>query len=197
MSNTIINLLQEAGYSNQGTNRETAIRNLNLLLDAGILSIKFVKAEKYNAKDSNWAFWFTGSDGKRYCTPYCITLFGKSYYGDYVQKSKTTKFKHIQHMDGTWEYATNTEYFNNLSLDLTSIMLRVARLISSLKGNGDFMQSQIFAKHGECSCNKCNGNGIIPQFLHYANGVCFDCGGVGVDRNVLKMHIQEAVNMAK
>lgn len=32
----------------------------------------------------------------------------------------------------------------------------------------------------ECTCNKCNGTGIIPQFIWYAEGVCFDCMGSGI-----------------
>ena len=29
-------------------------------------------------------------------------------------------------------------------------------------------------------CCKCEGNGIIPRFMYYAEGVCFDCGGSGL-----------------
>ena len=29
-------------------------------------------------------------------------------------------------------------------------------------------------------CSKCKGSGIIPQFMYYAEGVCFDCGGSGL-----------------
>ena len=29
-------------------------------------------------------------------------------------------------------------------------------------------------------CCKCKGNGIIPRFMYYAEGVCFDCGGSGL-----------------
>lgn len=30
------------------------------------------------------------------------------------------------------------------------------------------------------NCSKCAGNGIIPHFMYYAEGVCFDCGGSGL-----------------
>jgi hypothetical protein len=30
-----------------------------------------------------------------------------------------------------------------------------------------------------CECHKCKGRGVIPAFYYYANGVCFDCMGVG------------------
>lgn len=197
MSNSIIEILNNAGYKNAGTNRLRVVRNLNLLIDAGVLQIELIHADKYNAKEGGTAFWYTGTDGKRYSTAYKVTIFGKRFLGHYIQKSKTTRFKHIQHMDLTWEYATSTEYFDNYSLDLSSIMLRVAQLISIIKGKGDFLKPDTFAKYGECSCNKCNGQGIIPAFSYYANGVCFDCGGVGVDREVLKMYIAESVKLAK
>lgn len=31
-----------------------------------------------------------------------------------------------------------------------------------------------------CTCGKCNGTGHIPAFNYYANGICFDCGGIGM-----------------
>jgi hypothetical protein len=34
------------------------------------------------------------------------------------------------------------------------------------------------------SCPKCDGTGFIPQFSHYAQGVCFDCMGIGVVGNL-------------
>lgn len=30
------------------------------------------------------------------------------------------------------------------------------------------------------NCSKCSGKGIIPHFMYYAEGVCFDCGGSGL-----------------
>jgi hypothetical protein len=30
-----------------------------------------------------------------------------------------------------------------------------------------------------CTCGKCGGTGVLPQFAHYADGVCFDCLGIG------------------
>lgn len=196
-SNTIIEILKKSGYKNEGSNRERVIRNLNLLLDSNVLQIKFIDAEQYNSKENGRAFWYTGLDDKKYCTAYMVILFGKRFYGHFIPKSKTIKFKHIQHMNGIWEYDTDTTFYDNTKLDLSQIMLRVAQIISMIRGSGNFMQEQIFAKYGKCSCNKCNGAGIIPQFMYYANGICFDCGGVGVDRNTLKMHIQEAINLFK
>lgn len=35
----------------------------------------------------------------------------------------------------------------------------------------------------DSSCKRCNGQGIIPQFSYYCNGICFDCCGLGHDIN--------------
>ncbi len=34
----------------------------------------------------------------------------------------------------------------------------------------------------DSSCHKCNGEGFIPAFSYYCNGICFDCGGTGFNR---------------
>lgn len=184
--NTIIQLLNEAGYKNQGTNRERAIKNLNLLLDAGILQLKFVHADKYNNRDENWGFWYKSNDGKQRCTAYKLTIFGKTYYGHFIAKRDKSVVWGIESIN----------YLDNSSLDISAIMLRVAKMISILKKGYNFMQESVFAKYGDCSCSKCRGIGIIPQFMHYAEGICFDCGGSGIDRHTLKMHISEAVKLA-
>ena len=86
---------------------------------------------------------------------------------------------------------------NNYTLSISDILIRVARLISINKEGVDFLQAQAFAANGQCSCNKCNGTGNIPAFAHYANGICFDCGGVGIDRFVLKSMINNSLSLAK
>jgi hypothetical protein len=30
-----------------------------------------------------------------------------------------------------------------------------------------------------CTCGKCGGSGFLPEFAYYADGVCFDCLGIG------------------
>ena len=194
-TNTLIQILQDNGYRNTNTNRERAVRNLNMLLDAGILELKFVHADKYNDKDANWAFWFNADNGGRYCTNYKVTLYGKTYFGSFVQKRSVTKYKSVEYFDGTCKYETITTHYDNTRVDIEGLQLHIAKLISIIRGKGDFMKPEIFAKHGECSCAKCNGNGIIPAFAYYANGVCFDCGGSGIDRNTLKRFISESISI--
>jgi hypothetical protein len=194
--NTIIELLNAAGYKNSNTNRERAVRNMNLLIDSGIMSLTLIPAEAYNAKENGKGFWMMCEDGKKRPTAYKVTLYGKTYYGHLMQKSLTTKFKHIQHMDLTWEYATNTEYYDNTSISINEIQVRVARLLSIIRDDKDFFAPTLFAAKGECSCGKCNGVGIIPSFSYYAEGICFDCGGSGINRGALKSFITNAIKVA-
>lgn len=184
MKNYIIEQLQEAGYKNEGDNRTRAINNLNLLIDAGVISFEFIKADDYNAKENGRSFWFEAVSGKRRCTAYKVSLFGQKYNGHFIPK------KMNQRGPFGLEYTTICD---NTSLYIDDVMLRVARLISLKKDGWDFMKEEIQAKNGACSCSKCSGRGIIPQFAHYAEGVCFDCGGMGINRSVLKMYIQNAV----
>lgn len=194
--NTIIELLNAAGYKNSNTNRERAVRNMNLLIDSGIMSLTFIPSEAYNAKENGRGFWMTLSNGKKAPTAYKVTLYGKTYYGHLMQKSLTTKFKHIQHMDLTWEYATYTEYYNNTIISISEIQSRVAQLLTIIREDKDFFAPKLFAAKGDCSCGKCEGVGIIPAFSYYANGICFDCGGSGVNRDALKAFISNAIKAA-
>lgn len=185
--NTLVNKLKEAGYKNTNTNRERAVRNLNLLLDSGIMDIKFINADEYNAEENGRAYWYDAQDGKRRCTAYIVTLYGKQYYGHFIAKIRRGK---------TWGVVYE-EKLNNYYLDISDIQLRVAKLISLIKEKGDFLKPDFMQAKGACSCGKCNGVGIIPAFMYYANGVCFDCGGSGVDRATLKYYIETSINMAK
>jgi hypothetical protein len=187
--NTLIALLQNNGYRNTNTNRERAVRNINMLLDAGILQLTFVHADKYNDQSEGWGFWYNAQNGKRRCTNYKVTLYGNTYYGSFVPKRRTSNLP--------WGMGVSVDIVNNYTVDISDLQRRIARLISIIRGNGDFMKSSVFAKYGECSCNKCNGNGIIPSFMYYAEGICFDCGGSGVDNHTLKMYINDAIAMEK
>lgn len=51
------------------------------------------------------------------------------------------------------------------------------------------------------ACSKCSGKGWINGFQHYADGVCFDCGGSGrmsektTPAKVLDRHMSAAIYM--
>jgi hypothetical protein len=194
--NTIIQLLNEAGYKNTNTNRERAVRNMNLLLDSGVMTIKFINADKYNAKEGGQSFWFKSNE-KDLCTAYQVTLFGKTYNGHFIQKKSTTKYLASVAFDGTREYALDINYYDNYTLSINDIQIRVAQLISVIRNGVDFFAPKVFAAQGDCSCGKCNGKGVIPAFAYYANGICFDCGGSGIDRAVLKSFISTSIASVK
>ena len=71
---------------------------------------------------------------------------------------------------------------------IDGVLTKVARIISENRNGFDFM------KNSDCECSKCNGRGIIPAFMHYCDGICFDCGGTGLDRNTLKMYVESNIS---
>lgn len=185
-TNTLIALLQQAGYRNTNTNRERAVRNMNLLLDSGIMSIKFVHADKYNDEQENWGFWYKSNDGKKRCTAYQVTIFGKTYYGHFIAKKSRSVVWGIE----------SISHIDNYTLSINDIQIRVARLISIIRKQGDFLSPKLFAAKGDCSCSRCHGVGIIPAFMYYAEGICFECGGSGINRDTLKRYINDALKSA-
>lgn len=42
-----------------------------------------------------------------------------------------------------------------------------------------------------CKCGKCNGAGFLEQFYYYAEGVCFDCMGVGVTGKLIVQKVNK------
>lgn len=40
-------------------------------------------------------------------------------------------------------------------------------------------------------CDKCQGQGIIPAFHYYCNGICFDCCGTGFSREKDYVKVQK------
>lgn len=186
-TNTLVKLLNEAGYTNTNTNRERAVRNMNMLLDAGIMTIKFSHSDRYNNKDANFGFWYTAKDGKRRCTAYTVTLYGKTFYGHFMPKRRTINY-------GQGVVVADDVTYINFPID--EIQTRVAQLISIVREQNDFFAPKLFAAKGDCSCGKCHGRGVIPAFSYYANGICFDCGGSGINRNTLKTHIANLINSA-
>jgi hypothetical protein len=116
-----------------------------------------------------------------------VTLFGKTYYGNWIPKT-STQF--------VWGMEVKN-HLDNYTLSIDDIQIRVAQLISIIRNGVDFFAPKVFASQGDCSCGKCNGNGVIPAFAYYANGICFDCGGSGIDRAVLKSFISTSIASVK
>lgn len=183
MANTLITLLNEHGYTNTGDNRSYAIKSINNLLDSGFLQLKFVSYEK--AKEG-YGYIYETKDGKKRRTLYKVTIFGKTYFGHWMPQFTNV---HIG-----WGFGVDKRENEYKCLDLYSILCRIARLISINKNGFDFLKDESSYKNGACSCTKCHGTGFIPAFAHYAEGVCFDCGGTGINSNTLKMYIEKNIN---
>lgn len=180
-SNIIIDKLKASGYSNAGDNRSYDIRSLNNLLQVGLIDFIFASASDY--AESSKAFWYPCNDGKKRCTAYKVKVIDKWYYGHFMPKSRTYRNCMGDKTSDEIKYS---------EINLYEVLCRVAKLISINKDGFDFLKSDL-NKHGACGCTKCNGTGIIPQFLHYAQGVCFECGGSGINSSVLKSYIQSNV----
>lgn len=56
----------------------------------------------------------------------------------------------------------------------------------------ELIYSEVQTKH---KCSKCNGTGYLPMFAHYANGVCFDCMGIGIRGKLSVNNIQDQKNL--
>ncbi len=69
-----------------------------------------------------------------------------------------------------------TGFLNQNGIDPYVILARVAKLIK----DPEVREQLKLHATTPSPCGKCNGSGFIPQFAYYANGVCFDCMGLGV-----------------
>ena len=188
-TNPIIEKLNAAGYRNTGDNRSYDIRSLNSLIEIGMIDFMFVPESDYNKPEGGRSFKFDSKDKKgnavRRCTAYKVMLMGSWYFGHFIPKS-------INRVMWGEKYSDPCD---NSVLSTNDILCRVARLISLKKNGVDFMKAEIFAAHGDCSCSKCNGTGFLPCFAHYAEGVCFDCGGTGINRHILQSKIENSIKL--
>lgn len=46
-----------------------------------------------------------------------------------------------------------------------------------------------------CKCMKCDGKGHIPAFYYYAEGVCFDCLGVGFTGKLMVQNVKKVKDL--
>ena len=59
-----------------------------------------------------------------------------------------------------------------------NILVAVGLLLQDKKVSESIFEN--FEITNQSTCSKCDGNGVIPKFTWFANGVCFDCLGSGV-----------------
>lgn len=82
-----------------------------------------------------------------------------------------------------WNRIRHCSGNNSIHPDPSDVLLMVARLLQN--ENVKTKLNAMIQTPG--SCSKCKGSGVIPYFMYYANGICFDCGGIGSDFVKLKV----------
>ena len=77
-------------------------------------------------------------------------------------------------------------YSNNSDIVADYAIEKIVSFRKELVELGHFENTiKIAQEKGMCKCSKCKGTGIIPAFMHYCKGVCFDCMGLGYGKQGL------------
>lgn len=77
-------------------------------------------------------------------------------------------------------------YASNSDIVASYLIERIIYFRNELVELGHFESSiKIAQEKGMCKCDKCKGKGIIPAFMYYCEGVCFDCMGLGYGKQGL------------
>lgn len=152
----IQDLFTEKGYSTSD-NRSLEWRNINKAVDYGIEIILIpVGKIRTNKSGFEWKIClkFKIDDGR---------IFHSYYKAPNLESYVCGKFQ--------------SNSYNCVSDQvLTCIINFRQKLIDA----GYFsITNEIAKEKGMCKCDKCNGKGIIPAFMHVSKGVCFDCMGLG------------------
>lgn len=90
-------------------------------------------------------------------------------------KNTPDKYRNISSVsDGTLTIGSVTE--NTFHADREQInLIDWASIATKI---GKLIKSEITEV---CDCSKCGGSGFLPNFAYYAEGVCFECMGMGKD----------------
>jgi hypothetical protein len=84
--------------------------------------------------------------------------------------------------------APSLKHFNNSSIVSSCVINCIIDFKAILEREGLFQKAIAIAKEKEMPiCTKCKGKGIIPAFMHYCEGVCFDCMGLGYGKQGLML----------
>ena len=86
--------------------------------------------------------------------------------------------------------ATSRFYVKELNQH-TDIPFTILKLLAKFLRR-DVVKAKIYSEtEVPCKCMKCDGAGVIPAFYYYADGVCFDCMGVGVYGKLIVQNVQD------
>lgn len=82
--------------------------------------------------------------------------------------------------------APNLKHYNDSSIVSSCVINCIVDFRAILEREGLFQKAIAIAEEkGTPICTKCKGKGIIPPFMHYCKGVCFDCMGLGYGKQGL------------
>jgi len=86
----------------------------------------------------------------------------------------------------TYYSAPSLKHYHSSDIVASCIIDCIIDFKNNLEKKGVFQKVVEIAKEKEMPiCNKCKGKGIIPSFMHYCKGVCFDCMGLGYGKQGL------------
>lgn len=86
----------------------------------------------------------------------------------------------------TYYSAPDLKHFDSSDIISSCVVNCIVDFKNNLEKKGIFQKAVEMAKeNGMPICNKCKGKGIIPAFMHYCKGVCFDCMGLGYGKQGL------------
>ncbi len=174
MKNHLKEIKAAAGWP-CGDNRNNVVRALNGLLDAGILELQFLSKDKVN---EGFRYTYTSKDGKKRGTGYRIRLYGGRWHAGH-RMPVYNRF----HMMGV-EHVDRITYQD---IDAADIASRVATLMQLYRDKFNPYREM----HARCAY--CQGTGYKPQYAHICKGVCFKCGGSGIDMVALKQITQRTI----
>jgi hypothetical protein len=86
----------------------------------------------------------------------------------------------------TYYSAPSLKHFCSSDIISGCVISCIIDFKDNLEKKGVYQKVVEIAKEKEMPiCCKCKGKGIIPSFMHYCKGVCFDCMGLGYGKQGL------------
>jgi DnaJ-class molecular chaperone len=72
-----------------------------------------------------------------------------------------------------------TELFGDANPSMEEIEAGLATMLAVEKTRITNLKAEMATKASAPRCSRCGGTGILTQFMHRQNGMCFACGGSG------------------
>jgi len=159
--NTLQSIFEAANRKVDFDNRNFRVKSINAALENGQVKVEVSPAQKIfnekNEKQSNYRIYI-----------------GKTYWWGYVKR--TAWLQKVHFGQGADDIREEMRYNNESLID--SMFNSLCKAISTPEIK-EAMKKAKEETADACVCGKCHGKGIIPEFRHISQGVCFDCLGIG------------------